>query len=138
MKIAAITNDGKIISRHFGRARNYVVTIVEDEKATRREVREKLGHRDFSSEQEEEREGKPKHRHNQPRGFGAGEERRHAGMIANIADCDVVLARGMGAGMYHHLQQAGIQPIVTTVADIDEAITAYLEGRLEDHPELLH
>ena len=59
-------------------------------------------------------------------------------MIATIADCEVVFGRGMGTGMYHYLQQAGIRPILTTVADIDEAVTAYLEGRLEDHPEQLH
>jgi predicted Fe-Mo cluster-binding NifX family protein len=138
MKVAVITDDEKTISRHFGRARYYVVITVEDEKVAGRETREKLGHRDFSSEQKGAQEHKHEHRPDHPHGLGAGKERRHADMIATIADCDVALARGMGTGIYHHLQQADIQPIVTTVADIDEAITAYLENRLEDHPELLH
>jgi len=59
-------------------------------------------------------------------------------MIAVIADCDVVLSRGMGRGMYQNLQQAGIFPILTTVPNIDEAVAAYLQGRLENHPELIH
>jgi predicted Fe-Mo cluster-binding NifX family protein len=44
----------------------------------------------------------------------------------------------MGARMYANLQQGYIRPILTRIADIDEAVTAYLEGRLEDYPELIH
>ena len=36
MKIAAVTDDGKTISAHFGRARYYVVVTVEDGKVTER------------------------------------------------------------------------------------------------------
>jgi predicted Fe-Mo cluster-binding NifX family protein len=59
-------------------------------------------------------------------------------MAAAIADCQVFLARGMGAGAYESMKQAGISPMVTDIADIDEAVQAYIEGRLVDHPEKLH
>ena len=49
-----------------------------------------------------------------------------------------VLARGMGAGAYESMKQAGINPIVTDIAGIDEAVSAYLAGQITDHTERLH
>jgi predicted Fe-Mo cluster-binding NifX family protein len=152
MKIAAVTDDGKTISAHFGRARAYVVVTVEDGKATERELRSKAGHHDFvhephehgehghehAHEHEHEHEHEHGHEHGRGHGWGAEAEGRHARMFAAIADCDVLLARGMGQGAYAGLQQAGIRPVVTTVRDIDAAVQAYLDGSLEDHPEKLH
>ena len=59
-------------------------------------------------------------------------------MTAAIADCEVLLARGMGAGAYESMRQAGIRPIVTDIATIDDAIAGYLAGTLADHIESLH
>jgi hypothetical protein len=36
------------------------------------------------------------------------------------------------------MKQDGIRPTVTDVADIDEAMQAYLAGTLTDHVEKLH
>jgi predicted Fe-Mo cluster-binding NifX family protein len=36
------------------------------------------------------------------------------------------------------MQQAGIRPIVTDIESIDEAIQAYLDGKIIDHTEKLH
>jgi predicted Fe-Mo cluster-binding NifX family protein len=58
-------------------------------------------------------------------------------MAAAIADCQVMLARGMGAGVYESMQAAGIRPIVTDVADIESAVAAYVAGDLRDHVEKL-
>jgi predicted Fe-Mo cluster-binding NifX family protein len=59
-------------------------------------------------------------------------------MAAAIADCQVLLARGMGAGAYQSMKQAGIQPVVTDIANIDAAVREYLAGTLEDLVERLH
>jgi predicted Fe-Mo cluster-binding NifX family protein len=59
-------------------------------------------------------------------------------MASAIADCQVLVARGMGAGAYDSMQAAGIRPIVTDILTIDAAVQAYLEGRLLDHAERLH
>ncbi len=50
MKIAAITEDGKTISLHFGRAPYYMVVTVEAGKISGHEMRDKLGHAQFESE----------------------------------------------------------------------------------------
>lgn len=36
------------------------------------------------------------------------------------------------------MEQAGIRPVVTDIPTIDEAVQAYVEGRLVDHTERLH
>nr|MBC7243794.1 dinitrogenase iron-molybdenum cofactor biosynthesis protein [Chloroflexota bacterium] len=135
MKIAAVSEDGKIISQHFGRAPFYVVVTIEDNKIVAREIRDKMGHAQFVGEPHaEESHGTDPRGH----GFDAGAQSRHARMAAAIADCQVLLARGMGAGAYESMAQAGIRPIITDIASIDEAVQAYLNGRLVDHTEWLH
>jgi len=134
VKIAAVSEDAATISQHFGRAPFYVVLTIEDTTIIAREQRDKMGHAQFAGEQEE-------HSHEaDPRGHGfdATAQSRHARMAAAIADCDVLLARGMGAGAYESMLQAGIRPVVTDVAGIDEAVQAYLAGALQDHVEKLH
>lgn len=146
MKIAAVTDDSRTISAHFGRARYYEVITVEEGKVTERETRSKAGHHDFAQgehgagggSQEHDHEHEHTHGHGQGHGWDAGAQSRHQVMFAAIADCQVLLARGMGQGAYYGLMDAGIRPVVTTIDDIDEAVEAYVEGRLEDHPERLH
>jgi len=130
MKIAAVTEDGVTISQHFGRAPYYVVLTIEDGQVVGREQREKVAHG----------RGADGHVHveGQAHGFDAASQDTHGRMAAPIADCQVLLARGMGMGAYESLQQAGIRPVVTDVADIDAAVQAYLAGNLTDHVEKLH
>ncbi|MGC8788078.1 MAG: NifB/NifX family molybdenum-iron cluster-binding protein [Anaerolineae bacterium] len=135
MKIAAVSEDGKTISQHFGRAPFYVVLTIEDNKIIGREIRDKVGHAQFAGEPHDEgSHGTDPRGH----GFDAGAQSRHARMAAAIADCQVLLARGMGTGAYESMRQAGIRPFITDIASIDEAVQAYLSGRLVDHTEWLH
>ncbi|HRS74533.1 MAG TPA: NifB/NifX family molybdenum-iron cluster-binding protein, partial [Anaerolineaceae bacterium] len=63
---------------------------------------------------------------------------KHKSMAETISDCKVVLCGGMGMGAYDSMRRLEITPIVTDLKDIDEAVKLYLEGKLVDHPELLH
>lgn len=132
MKIAAITDDGKTISQHFGRASYYTVATVEEGKIVNREMREKLGHTHFHSEE---------HDHNEPggrHGYGPAADHRHGRMAEAITDCEAVLCRGMGMGAYENMKVRGIRPVVTDISDVDEAILAYANGQIVDHVEKLH
>ena len=132
MKIAAITDDGQTLSQHFGRARSFLVVTVEDGKIVGQELRDKAGHHTFAPQ-----EGAgPSHAG--PHGFDPASRGRHAQMLGAIADCQAVLAGGMGQGLYQNLQQAGIRPLLTEVEDIQEAIRAFIEGRLVERPEYAH
>ncbi len=131
MKIALITEDGKSVSRHFGRAPYYLVLTVVNGQIVNREMRDKLNHSHLANEPHE-------HQHGQRHGFGPEEEDWHTRMAQPIKDCEAVLCGGMGAGAYQSLQVAGIRPIVTDLRDIEAAAQAYIEGKIVDHTELLH
>jgi len=132
MKIAAITDDGKTISQHFGRAPYYLVVTVENLQIVNRELRDKLGHTHFANEPHEpETPG-------QPHGFGPASQDRHTRMAKAITDCQALLCRGMGMGVYESMQALGIHPVVTDIASIDEAVKAYIEGTIIDRVDLLH
>lgn len=132
MKIAAITDDGQTLSQHFGRARYFLVVTAEAGRMVSRELRDKAGHHTFAPN-----EGAgPSHAG--PHGFDPASRDRHGRMLAAIADCQVLLAGGMGQGMYAALEQAGIRPILTAESRIEEAIRHYLDGTLEIRPDLAH
>ncbi len=132
MKIAVITDDGKTISQHFGRALYYLVVTAEDGKVLSQERRDKAGHHTFASHETTEQHMAG------PHGFGDASRNRHGQMLATIQDCQAVLAGGMGLGMQRNLEMVGIRPVLTNVENIQEAIQAFLEGRLAERPDLAH
>jgi predicted Fe-Mo cluster-binding NifX family protein len=131
MKIAAITDDGKTISQHFGRAPYYLVLTIDDKKIVDSEMRNKLGHTQFHEAGHHESEGE---RH----GFGPEADNRHGRMAEAISDCEALLCRGMGMGAYESMKARNIRPVVTDIADIEEAVFAYIDGQIVDHVEKLH
>ena len=134
IKIAAVSDDGVTISAHFGRAPIYVVVSVDEGRVLSSETRDKLGHAQFAGEHEE----RPHEADPRGHGFDGASQDRHMRMVAAIADCQVLLARGMGAGAFASMQQAGIEPVVTDIEDIGMAVEAYLAGTLRNQVEKLH
>jgi len=132
MKIAAVSEDGTTISQHFGRAPFYVVTTVEDGKIVNQQTRDKTGHHTFAANQHPETA--PGERH----GYDAGAQSRHASMAETIADCQVLITGGMGWGAYESLKSRNIEPIVTDVEAIEEAVKLYQKGELVNLMEKLH
>ena len=59
-------------------------------------------------------------------------------MTEAIADCEALLCGGMGAGAYQSVVARGIKPVVTDIASIEEAVSAYVEGRIVDRVDRLH
>jgi predicted Fe-Mo cluster-binding NifX family protein len=142
MKIACITEDGQTISQHFGRAPYYLVLTIENDAIVHKEMHDKLGHQHFAAEEsvpsapgsavQAQVEHGPRH------GTDPASQNRHTSMAQAIADCQVLLCRGMGYGAYQSMQQLGITPVVTDEEEIEAAVKAYLQGNLKDHPERLH
>jgi predicted Fe-Mo cluster-binding NifX family protein len=127
MKVAVITEDGHTISQHFGRAPYYLVFTVENKEIVGKELRDKVGHRQFASD-------------NDPRGhgFGALSDAKHGRMIESVQDCEAIIVRGMGRGAYLAMEQAHIHPFVTELVDAEDAVKAYIGGTLDDHTDQLH
>lgn len=132
IKIAAITDDGKTISQHFGRAGYYLVATVENDQIIKRELRSKLGHVQFADQPH------AADIPGQPHGMDAASHNKHIQMAASISDCEAVLCRGMGMGAYESMKAVGIRPVVTDIADIDSAVLSYVNGQIVDRVDRLH
>jgi len=131
MKIAIVSEDGQTISKHFGRAENYVVVSLDKDNIVERKSLPKQGlcHSPGRHQGRLDPRG---------RGFGRNAEHSHELMFENIRDCDVVLSRGMGRGAYLGLQSLGIRPILTDIADIETAVQAVMDDTIIDHVDQLH
>jgi predicted Fe-Mo cluster-binding NifX family protein len=122
--IAFVTDDGSTISSHFGRALYYeVITLQNGKIADRRRV-SKTGHHTFGAEAHGD--------------HGHHDDHKHAAMTAPLAGVAVLVARGMGMGAQQHLVASGIQPILTDLHTIDEAVEHFVAGTLVDNPRRLH
>ena len=132
MKVAAITDDGKNISLHFGRAKYYQVVTIEDGVIVDRELREKVGHSHLSEHHHEE--DAP----GVPHGMGPASHEKHLQMADAIPDCEAVICGGMGRGAYQSMQTRGIKPVVTEISDIDQAVLAYANKTIVDRVDKLH
>lgn len=150
IRIAAVTDDGQTISAHFGRATHYAVLTVSGGQIVSRELREKPGHHTFGGRHghghdHHEQDHEHGHAHQdgnghdgRGHGFGAHAAEKHARMVVPIADCQVLLARGMGQGAFMKLQREGIRPILTHIRKIEEAVRAVADGTMVNHLERLH
>ncbi len=130
MKVAVVTDDGKTISQHFGRAKFYKVYELKDGTIVGSEQRPKAGHHVEGTSHHEHEAG--------PHGHHHGDEATHRNMLANVADCEALIARGMGWGAHDAIERAGLRAYITDTADAEEAVKAYAGGRLDNHAERLH
>jgi len=131
MKIAVISDDGKTISQHFGRASLYVVHTIEDGKVVQKENRSKMGHQHFAANESHEQHGE-KH------GYDADAQSKHGMMAQPLYDCQVLISGGMGWGAYDSMKSYKIEPIITDVENIDDAVNQYIQGKLPNLMEKLH
>ncbi len=117
--MAVASDDGKTISRHFGRAEFYVVYEILEGAVKSKQTRPKVAHKQ-----------------------GMMGEQDHASlhekMLSNVKDCEALIAGGMGSPMYQAIKALGIRPFLTEKTHADDAVQAYIRGILDDHEEKLH
>ena len=133
VKIATVSENGTTISRHFGRATMYVVLTVENGKVinTEKRLRSAGGTCECHADSQT---GHQQGAH----GSDAASMAKHSNMADAIADCQVIIAGGMGYGAYASLKSRDLEPIITDKEYIDEAIRLFLTGKLENLMEKLH
>jgi len=129
MKIAIVTLDGKTVSQHFGRSPYYIIYSIENEKIVAQELRKRgTGH--FATNQQHSHE--ENHDHSQGHGMGAENDKKHATMAQEIADCKVLIAGGMGIGAYNSFTNAGLEVYMTDYTDALQAAEDYIKGNLKN------
>jgi predicted Fe-Mo cluster-binding NifX family protein len=121
MKIALPTNDGVSMSEHFGRSAAFLVFDIENGQIKSRETRANAGCHSHA-------EGACNH-------GGTDQPDSHAGIVAVLADCSVVLSGGMGGRAAEALKVAGISAtVVAASGPAESVISAYLAGKLSSGP----
>lgn len=137
MKIAVVTDDGKTVSKHFGRAAHFAVLSLDGGQVSGVEMRPNPGRDKLDMEAHELRRGSPG---SVPdcHGAGAAGAAAHQAVATAIRDCEAVLAGGMSWASRECLAANGIRPILTDIADVQEAAQAYAAGTITDHTEWLH
>ena len=130
MKIAIVSDDEITISRHFGRAGKYMVYMVIKGQLQETEILPKQNH--CHSRQDRCQDN------NRSRGLGKASREKHEHIFEDIIDCDVVVSRGMGRGAYLDLMRLNIQPIITDIMRVDEAVNAVIDGTIVNHSDQLH
>lgn len=138
LKIAAVTDDGEMIHRHFGRAKFYTIYTVEDGQIVSQEQVEKAAHQHGHHHGHQQHSNVEIHEPGEAHAGPQEPGHNHDDMFAPIRNCDVLLSRGMGYGAHNGLNAIGVQPIITDIPRIEDAVQAYLDGTIVDHPEKLH
>ena len=121
MKIAVASDDGKIISSHFGRTRGFVIFDLEEEEIKKREFLPNTS------------TGHARGIHNS----GSHQYDTHSAIIDAFKDVKVVISHGMGRRLYDDLKNAGITVYVTDETNVDEAVKLFLDGKLTNIEDLL-
>ncbi len=121
VKIAFPTEDGETISAHFGRAPFFTVVTLNEGEAPQFEKRSKAFHGSA-----EHAPGAEHHGHD------------HNPMFAPIADCQVLIAGGMGQPAYDHAVEAGLQVVMAGEKLITAALEAYRGGTLMSDSRRIH
>jgi len=114
MRIAFPTRDYQAITGHFGKMKGLLVLDIVASVEVGREQR------DMS--------GMAHHGHGGKAEF----------ISENLADCDVLIAGGMGTSMVDHIEATNTQIVLTDIKPIDRALAEYLSGTIEHKPQLAH
>lgn len=122
MKIAVASDDGKIISSHFGRTKGFVIFDVEGNEIKSREYLPNT----FTGHARGMHESGLHHQFD-----------THSKIIEALKDVKVVISHGMGRRLYDDLKNANIDVYVTQEIDLEKAINLFLEGKLTNIEDLL-
>jgi predicted Fe-Mo cluster-binding NifX family protein len=137
-KIAFPTDDGRNISRHFGQAAQFLVLTVEDGQVVARESRLKPAH---SHDHGHDHSHEPAAQVSLGEinvAQGQGGHDGHQGMFDLLADCQVLMAGGMGQPAYDRAAAMGLEVVLPGEKDIEKALEAYLAGTLRSDMRRVH
>ena len=122
MKIAIPTNDGTSISEHFGRSASFLIFDIENGHIKRRELKPNGAKHSHSP-------GTCDHR------TTGSEPHSHAGILAALEGCDIVICGGMGQKAAEALRSCGTQILLAPPASAEDTVVAYLAGKLTPQTE---
>lgn len=144
-RIAFPTDDGETISAHLGRASLFLVAEYEGDGEARFERRAKPQHGQHQHAapagavqlHAEPHEHHDEH-HDEHEHHGPDAHTGHGGVLAPIADCQTLIAGGMGQPAYEGAQRLGLTIVLTGEKRISAALAAYRAGALASDLRRVH
>ena len=120
MKIAIASDDGVNIAAHTGRCQGFAIYDVTHRTAKQIEYRQNA----FTAHAQGECSGE--HDHASHTGHHS-----HTPLLKAIADCCVLITRGLGPRLVQDLAAYGIEAFVCTAEDVETTARQYAEGQLQ-------
>lgn len=111
MKIAVPSDDGVTIAGHFGKAEGFLFFDADGKCVKSPYYRRNGSHREQCCQN----------------GGAPG----HADLLTSLAECDAIIAGGMGPGMFDNLRSRGVDVFLTRETDAHCAVSLYLHNALE-------
>ncbi len=121
LRIAFPSDDGQTISAHLGQALYYAVLTVDDPQSPAPQM---------------ERRDKPHHTPGEA--HQAPDLNARRAMVGPVADCQVLIAGGMGRPVFDEARARGLQVVLTHETSIAAAFQNYRQGKLVSDPALIH
>ena len=122
MRIAIPTNDGVSISEHFGRSAAFLIFEIENGRIKSHELKS-------NGAKHSHAQGECNHH------SADNKPHSHAGILATLDGCEVVICAGMGQRAAEALRTCGTQILVAPPASAEETVVAYLAGKLTPQTE---
>ncbi len=131
MKIAIPSNDNFSLAPHFGRTRGFIIFQVSDGKILSTEYRFNTlthhvpGQQHQCGPQQGQCHGEEYDHH-----AGQHGHHSHSRILNGLADCEVVIAGGMGYRLQEDFTHAGKEIYITRQKEALNAVTLFLENKL--------
>lgn len=139
MKIAMPSDDQQTICAHFGRAKGFLVYELDNNEVVSKEYRTNTftGHAKglhVEGANGGQQKGH-KHNHGNHQGYEHKHQHDHGGILAGLADCETIIARGMGRRLLVNFEEKNKKAIISTISLADEAVNNYIAGTLKHNPD---
>lgn len=120
MRIAVASDDGAQVAAHTGRCRGFVIFDLMGQTPARVEYRSNT----YTAHARGQCQG----------GHTDAGHQGHGALVEALADCQVLVTRGLGPRLVADLARRGIDAYVCSVERVDEAAELYARGQLPRAP----
>lgn len=130
MRIAVASDDGINVTGHVGKCRRFLIIDVENGEILKKEIR-KNSFTDHSIGKNE------KSNHGNGHGGGHGNNDGHKRLAEGLKDCKYLISHGMGWKLVEDIKSFGIEPLVTSETNAEQAAIMLEEGKLKMKDNLI-
>ncbi|MBT3424324.1 MAG: iron-molybdenum cofactor biosynthesis protein [Bacteroidetes bacterium] len=125
MKIAIPSDNGSQISRHFGRAKGFIVFTIEEGVIQNEEfVDNRFTGHSQGLHVSHGHQGGDEHHHS------------HQGILQALENCSIVIAGGMGKRLVTDMKSSNKQVFITKEVIARKAVELFLEDKLDHRDDL--